>query len=177
MAAGPPCSRADHPHVEEVRGARNARVVVAHRLLAQVDFPAGGVARFLTLYRDLSLSRDFVSSGYLLAIADIPFLALYLLVIGIIAWPLLIVALLLVIAYTATGFLLQERANRLGRESEKQTTRKLTYMGEMLASFDVTRTVPGAGTLLRNWRDLSDSAASLAPDYLHVGDPIPNEPA
>ena len=132
-----------------------------HRLLAQVDFPAGGVARFLTLYRDLSLSRDFVSSGYLLAIADIPFLALYLLVIGIIAWPLLIVALLLVIAYTATGFLLQERANRLGRESEKQTTRKLTYMGEMLASFDVTRTVPGAGTLLRNWRDLSDSAASL----------------
>ncbi len=132
-----------------------------HRLLAQVDFPAGGVARFLTLYRDLSLSRDFVSSGFLLAIADIPFLALYLLVIGIIAWPLLIVALLLVIAYTATGFLLQERANRLGRESEKQTTRKLTYMGEMLASFDVTRTVPGAGTLLRNWRDLSDSAASL----------------
>ena len=131
------------------------------RLLQQLDFPAGGVARFLALYRDLSLSRDFVSSGYLLAVADIPFLVLYLLVIGIVAWPLLIVALLLVLSYTALGFVLQKRVNRLGRESEKRTTRKLTYMGEMLASFDVARTVPGAGVLLRGWRELSDAAAGI----------------
>lgn len=143
-----------------------------HRLMLQTDFPAGGVARFLTLYRDLALSRDFVSSGYLLSIADLPFLALYLTVIGIVAWPLLLVALVLVCIYAALGFWLQVRANRLGREAEKATTTKLTWMGEMLASFDVARTVPGAGLLLRHWRELSDGAANrdgerrLAAGYL-----------
>ena len=132
-----------------------------HRLTAQVDTPAGGFARFLSNYRDLSLSRDFVSSSYLLALADTPFLALYLIVIGIIAWPLLIVALLLVAAYASAGLLLQAQANRLGREAEQRNTRKLAFIGEMLVALDVARTVPGAGVFLRRWRELSDQSASI----------------
>ena len=132
-----------------------------HRLTAQVDTPAGGFARFLSNYRDLALSRDFVSSSYLLSLADIPFLALYLIVIGIVAWPLLIVALLLVALYATAGLLLQAQTNRLGREAEQRNTRKLSFIGEMLGALDVARTVPGAGALLRRWRELSDSSASI----------------
>jgi ATP-binding cassette subfamily B protein/ATP-binding cassette subfamily C protein LapB len=130
------------------------------RLSAQVDAPAGGMARFLTHYRDVMLSRDFVSSAYLLGIADIPFLLLYLLVIGIIAWPLLVVALTLAGGYALAGMLLQRQANRLAREAEQVTTRKLAFMGEALWAFDVIRTVPGAGAFLRRWRDLSERSVS-----------------
>ena len=121
-----------------------------HRLISQVETPSGGFARFLSNYRDLSLSRDFVSSTYLLGLADTPFLVLYLVVIGLIAWPLLIVAAILVALYAVLGLLIQARANRLGKESEKHNTRKLAFMGEALGALDVVRTAPGAGAFLRS---------------------------
>jgi ABC-type bacteriocin/lantibiotic exporter with double-glycine peptidase domain len=132
-----------------------------HRLSAQVETPAGGFSRFLSNYRDLALSRDFVSSTYLLSLADTPFLALYLVVIGLIAWPLLIVAALLIALYATAGLLLQAHGNRLGREAEQRNTRKLTFIGDLLGALDVARTVPGAGTFLRRWRELSDASASI----------------
>lgn len=126
------------------------------KLTAQVDLPTGGFPRFLSNYRDLTLSRDFVSSSYLLAVADIPFLLLYLLVIAVIAWPLMIVTMLLVAAYAAGGLVLQQRLNDLSKESERDNTRKLTFMGEVLNALDVTRTTPGSTVFLRSWRDLTD---------------------
>lgn len=132
-----------------------------HKLTAQVDSPPGGFARFLSHYRDLSLSRDFVSSSYLLALADTPFLLLYLLAVAIVAWPLAILALLLVGLYAALGLALQARANEFGRQAELQNTRKLAFMGETLNTLDVVRTVPGSGAFLRRWRELSDRAAHV----------------
>jgi ABC-type bacteriocin/lantibiotic exporter with double-glycine peptidase domain len=131
-----------------------------HRLVSQTDMP-GGFARFLSNYRDLAVSRDFVSSTYLLAFADLPFLLLYLLAVGLIAWPLVIVASILVLVYALIGFALQLRSNRLGKEAEQQNTRKLSYMGEILGSLDVVRTVPGVGMFLRRWRELSDDSANI----------------
>jgi ATP-binding cassette subfamily B protein/ATP-binding cassette subfamily C protein LapB len=131
-----------------------------NRLVAQTDI-SGGFARFLSNYRDLSVARDFVSSTYLLAITDLPFLLLYLLAVGLIAWPLVIVASLLVAVYALIGYALQLRSNRLGKEAEQLNTRKLTYMGESLASLDVVRTVPGTGFFLRRWRDLSTDTANV----------------
>ena len=144
-----------------------------HKLIAQVELPGGGFSRFMANYRDLTLSRDFVSSSYLLALADIPFLLLYLLVIAIIAWPLMLVALLLVLVYTGVGLALQASVTSLSKQSEQQTTRKLTFMGEVLGSLDIVRTVPGSTFFLRNWRDLTDQSAQLDAkrrlSYTHLG--------
>lgn len=131
------------------------------KLVAQVDLPAGGFARFLSNYRDLTLSRDFVSSSYLLSIADIPFLLLYLAVIGIIAWPLMIVSLFLVLLYAGVGFVLQTRQNNLSKEAERNNTQKLSFMGEALGCLDVVRTTPGAGAFLRRWRELAQQTANF----------------
>jgi len=130
-----------------------------HRLLGQFGTPPGGFSNFLSNYRDLALSRDFVSSLYLLALADIPFLLLYLLVIGVIAWPLMLVAMLLAAAYAMAGLRMQARINDLARESEKRNTKKMTFMGDVLASLDLLRTAPGGNTFLRAWRDLTDRSA------------------
>jgi len=129
------------------------------KLVNQVDLPSGGFPRFISNYRDLTLSRDFVSSSYLLSIADIPFLLLYLAAIGIIAWPLMIVSMLLVLLYGGTGLLLQRRQNNLSKEAEQNNTRKLSFMGETLGCLDVVRTTPGSRAFLRRWRDLADQSA------------------
>ena len=130
------------------------------QLVAQVDLPPGGFPRFLSNYRDLTLSRDFVSSSYLLSIADIPFLLLYLTVIGVIAWPLMVVTMILVLLYVAIGLVLQTRQNNLSKEAERNNTLKLSFMGETLACLDVVRTTPGSGTFLRRWRDLAEQSTS-----------------
>ena len=130
------------------------------KLVAQVDLPSGGFARFLSNYRDLTLSRDFVSSSYLLSIADIPFLLLYLLFIGIIAWQLMIVGMLLVLLYAGIGLLLQSRQNTLSKEAERNNTRKLSFMGETLGCLDVVRTTPGSGAFLRRWRELAEQTTN-----------------
>lgn len=131
------------------------------KLVSQVDLPPGGFSRFLSNYRDLTLSRDFVSSSYLMALADVPFLLLYLTVIAIIAWPLMIVALLLVLIYAGTGLFIQEQINTFSKKSESNNTRKLAFMGEVLSCLDVARTAPGSGALLRRWRDLTEQSASV----------------
>jgi ATP-binding cassette subfamily B protein/ATP-binding cassette subfamily C protein LapB len=125
------------------------------KLVAQVDLPSGGFPRFLSNYRDLTLSRDFVSSSYLLSIADIPFLLLYLAVIGIISWPLMIVSLFLILIYSGAGLLMQARQTNFSREAERSNTLKLSFMGEVLGCLDVVRTTPGAGAFLRRWRELT----------------------
>lgn len=130
------------------------------KLVGQVDLPPGGFPRFISNYRDLTLSRDFVSSSYLLSIADIPFLLLYLTVIGIIAWQLMIVTMLLVLLYAGAGLLLQARQNNLSKESERDNTRKLSFMGETLGCLDVVRTTPGSGSFLRRWRELAEQSTS-----------------
>ncbi len=140
--------------------ARRGDETLWQKLVAQVDSPPGGYARFLSNYRDLSLSRDFVSSTYLLALADTPFLILYLLAVAVIAWPLVLVAALVVLLYAAAGLAIQTRANNMAREAEKQNTRKLSFIGEILSALDVVRTVPGAGAFVRRWRDLSDQSAN-----------------
>jgi ATP-binding cassette subfamily B protein/ATP-binding cassette subfamily C protein LapB len=128
------------------------------KMVSQADLPPGGFPRFITNYRNLSQSRDFVSSSYLLQIADIPFLILYLAVIGIIAWQMMIVTLVLVLLYAGAGFLLQARQTRLSTEAEEKNTLKLAFMGETLNCLDVVRTTPGSGTFLRSWRELSDQS-------------------
>ena len=131
------------------------------KLVAQVDLPPGGFPRFLSNYRDLTLSRDFVSSSYLLSIADIPFLLLYLIVIGIISWQLMVVCMLLALIYSVAGFWMQRRQNLLSKEAESHNTRKLAFMGETLGSLDVVRTTPGAGAFLRRWRDLAEQTTAV----------------
>jgi len=82
-------------------------------------------------------------------------------VIGIIAWPLVLVSLTLVILYAGFGFLLQARLIRLSKEAEQKNTLKMSYMGESLGCLDIIRTTPGSGVFLRGWRDLAEQTTSL----------------
>ncbi|PLX80175.1 MAG: hypothetical protein C0616_08930 [Desulfuromonas sp.] len=130
-------------------------------MVGQVELPPGGFPRFLSNYRDLTQTRDFVSSNYLLSIADIPFILLYLAVIGLIAWQMMVVVVILVILFSVAGFSLYLRQTRLNKEAEKNNTLKLAFMGEALGCLDVIRTAPGTGLFLRGWRKLAEQTADF----------------
>jgi ABC-type bacteriocin/lantibiotic exporter with double-glycine peptidase domain len=100
----------------------------------------GMAARFLTLYRDLASARDFFSSQYLLAMADVPFLLLILVVIGLIAWPLLLVVLVWVGLYVLVGQWLKDRSQEQTRAVNTQQANKLALLTDTLSSLDTLRT-------------------------------------
>ncbi|MCB5185935.1 ATP-binding cassette domain-containing protein [Methylobacillus gramineus] len=132
-----------------------------HKLLADRDMPAGGVATFLAHYRDLTNALNFVSSTYLLAIADLPFYLLYMLVIGFIAWPVMILVGVLTLLYAGIGYLLQLQTLRLNRETEHKSTQRMAYIGEVLQGMEIVRTVPGVTGLLQGWRTQSETVSEL----------------
>lgn len=123
-------------------------------LLDQNETPKGGFARLLSNYRELASVRDFVSSGYLLSIADTPFFFLYLLAIAVIAWPLALLVLMLAILYGLIGYRNHENLREFSREAEQASIRKTAFLGESLESLDVLRLSPGAGLFDRRWRAL-----------------------
>jgi ATP-binding cassette subfamily B protein/ATP-binding cassette subfamily C protein LapB len=108
----------------------------------------GMAAKFMTLYRDLSAARDFFSSHYLIALTDLPFLIVIFIVIGIIAWQLLIVVVLSVLIYIAIGSSLKKKALDLGVQVADLQTKKLALLTDAMSSLDSLRT-SYAGQALR----------------------------
>lgn len=119
-----------------------------------------GFSKLLTHYRDLSISREFVSSNYLLAIVDMPFLVLYLLAIAVIAWPLAVTTLVLVLLYSGLSFWIQHGVTQQSKETEQLNTQKLTLLSEVLACLDVVRTTPERRRMMQQWIALSETTAT-----------------
>lgn len=99
----------------------------------------GLTARFLTLYRDLSASREFFSSAYFLALSDLPFLLLIAVVVGIIAWPLMLVMLFWLTVYVAGGLYLKQRSLKVQKHQLQKQTQKLALLTDVLSSLDALR--------------------------------------
>ena len=100
----------------------------------------GMAARFLTLYRDLASARDFFSSQYVLALSDVPFTVLVWVIMGLIAWPLLMVVLLWTLIYVGIGAVLKERSKKINADLNKQQSHKMALLTDTLSSLDTLRT-------------------------------------
>lgn len=99
----------------------------------------GLAARLLTLYRDLSSAREFFSASYFLALADLPFVLMVLVAVGLIAWPLMLMLLLWLGVYVAGGLYLKSRSQRVAQMQLRSQTRKLALLSDALSSLDVLR--------------------------------------
>lgn len=137
---------------------RKADQSLWQKVLNQSAFQMG-FSRMLTYYRDLSISRDFISSYYLLALVDMPFLVVYLLVIALIAWPLAITAAILVMGYTLLSYLIQRQVIAASKQVEQTQANKMSFLSESLQGLDVIRTSPQQRNFEHQWRTLSVESA------------------
>jgi len=129
------------------RMARGLDRRIDHRLIHSLLQPSqrsaaqpGMAARFLTLYRDLAQARDFFSATYFLALADLPFLLLMALAIGVVAWPLLLVVMAWVTVYVVGGLWLKKRTQYVQRQVQQAQTQKLALLTDTVSSLDTLRT-------------------------------------
>lgn len=130
--------------------------VSARRLLtAKVQAPVGVV---LARYRDLSAARDLLSSNYMLLLVDLPFLALYLVVLGLIGghmvWVLLVGGGLLV----GMQLLLKVPANDYAHAAMKAGTGKVDKLASIVYGMETLKTTPLQDRLMRAF--LADAGAN-----------------
>lgn len=152
--------------VERLARVLDQRVdTVLFRSLLQPSGRAGSqpglTARFMTLYRDLYGARDFFSAQYLLAVADLPFVLVIWAVIGVIAWPLLLMVLAWTLVYVVVGSVLKSRTLRISRQATDLQTRKFALLADALSSLDALRTSAVGDRFAHAFQDLSQDHADF----------------
>jgi ATP-binding cassette subfamily B protein/ATP-binding cassette subfamily C protein LapB len=133
----------------------------------------GMAARFLTLYRDLSSARDFFSSQYLMALSDLPFLVLIFIVLGIVAWPLMLVVGVWLAIYIWVGLHLKARAQSQSRTVNTLQASKLALLSDAMGSLDALRT-SHAGTVLHQRFDKTSHHHAVASSALRLEQVLQN---
>ena len=133
----------------------------------------GMAARFLTLYRDLSSARDFFSSQYLMALSDLPFLVLIFIVLGIVAWPLMLVVGVWLAIYIWVGLHLKARAQSQSRTVNTLQASKLALLSDAMGSLDALRT-SHAGTVLHHRFDKISHHHAVASSALRLEQVLQN---
>ncbi|OWY31163.1 peptidase domain-containing ABC transporter [Herbaspirillum robiniae] len=135
--------------------------VSARRLLsAKVNAPVGVV---LARYRDLSSARDLLSSNYMLLLVDLPFLLLYLVVLGFVGghlvWVLLVGGALLV----GAQLLFKVPGNDYANAAMKAGTGKIDKLASIVFGMETLKTTLLQERLMRSFlADAASNAVAMA---------------
>lgn len=129
-------------------GARVFDTLMAMRLDARTG-PAGATAG---LVREFDNLRDFFSSASLVAIVDLPFLFLFLAVIGLIGGPIALVPLIGVLMAIAAGAVIQPLILRHTRDAMREGHSKHAVLIETLAGLETVKSVAAGDLMRERWR-------------------------
>lgn len=121
-----------------------------------------GIGALLEKYKQVLSFRDFLSSSYLLALADLPFLVLYLLVIAVVAGPLVFVPLLCGGVMLATNLVLALPAQDYERQARQAGERRFGLMTDVLTARDAILGSALRNDLARRWAQASVAAVTAA---------------
>lgn len=124
--------------------------------LSERPVSAGSFAANLRSFEQV---RDFITSATVAALIDLPFAALFLLVIGWIAWPLvlpLLVGMALVAAY---AFSMQAPLRALSESTYRSSALRNATLVESLVGLETVKSLGAESTMQRKWEE---SATHLA---------------
>ena len=145
------------------------------RLLDRLFAPGGPmppVGLMLARYRDFQSARDFVSSNWLVALADAPFVAVFLAAIYLVGGPIVLVPLFAGLLLIGVHALLHLPANRYAELATQAQARKMTVLSEILGAGELVRATPLRYLLGRRFaQQADDTALALARGrfWTHLG--------
>lgn len=131
-----------------------------NRLLGMRSDTAGrSPSQLFAAMREFSSVREFFTAGTVGALADIPFIVLFLLMVwsiaGSVVWVLIAGAVLMVIP----GFFLQRKMIRLTQEMQGASTRQSQLLNEAVTELDTIKTQRAEDRFARYWEELTSVQA------------------
>jgi ABC-type bacteriocin/lantibiotic exporter with double-glycine peptidase domain len=126
---------------------------------------SASAAVMLSRYRDLAAAREGLSSTYLVALADIPFVLLFFVVISWVAWPMGITFLVMIALFMLMQVLIKGGQKRLGEEASRTVGQKMEVLQDLLGCRDVLRSGLRLPSLRQRWDTLSRRGIDLTVRY------------
>ena len=120
----------------------------------------GSAGAFANILRDFEAVRDFLTSATVTAFADIPFIALFILVIWMIAGPVAIVPALAVPVVILGGILLQRPLKTAITETQREAAQKHGMLVETIGGLETIKSLNAQGRLQRKWEQFVDKTAA-----------------
>ncbi len=137
--------------------ARTERRLLANLLDQRGPMPPVGL--LLARYRDLVAAREFLSSNWLLAIADTPYVAAYLTFIAIVGGPVVWVPIGVGAVMVVVHWLLHRPATHYGELATAAQTQKITVLSEVLNAGEVVRSTHLRYALGRKFGQLAEKSS------------------
>ena len=147
---------------------KNADVVLASRIFAHVlgmryDARPASVGALAANLREFETLRELVTSSTLMALADLPFAALFILIVALIAGPMVaLVPLLAVPVLLGIGFLLQTSLRGVIHDTMREGFQKHAILVESLEGLDTVKIAGAEGRAQRLWERFVGTTARTA---------------
>lgn len=109
--------------------------------------------------REFEVVRDFVTAATLGTLTDLPFTFLFLLVIGLIGGPLVILPMAVIPIIVIAGLLIQRPLIKLVRSNLADSARKYGLLNEALEGVETLRAHNAEGMMQKKWEDWSVETA------------------
>ena len=160
------CLKSLRGYFVDIAGQRLDAVVggrVFDRLMdMRLDARRGGVGATASLVKDFDNLKDFFSSATLVALVDLPFIFVFLAVIGFIGGPIALIPLIAVMLSLLAGLILQPIILRHTRAAMGEGQSKHAVLIETLAGLETVKSVAAGDLMRRRWRDSVLSQAKTA---------------
>ena len=143
-----------------------------HNLLEARANMLPGMGDLLEKYKQVLSYRDFLSSTYLLALADLPFLGLFLVVIAMVSGPLVLVPIVCGAAMMAVSAFFTLPVLGYDRQARQASGQRLGLMTDVLSAREAIVGSVLGNELARRWRQASvtsTTASSLARYWRGLG--------
>lgn len=145
-------------------GGRRADLAINATLLREImairlEHRPQSVGIFASSVRDFEALRDFFSSASIVLLADMPFIILFLILIGVIAGPLVWIPAVVVPILILIGLLAQPALMRAIRENMKEAGDKQSVLVESLLNLELLKAHNAESYLQRRWETANLAAA------------------
>ncbi len=143
---------------------RNADTIIASRLMQQLmgirlDQKPDSTGSLANNLREFESLREFFSSTTMLAIVDLPFVAIFIAIIAYIAGPLAIVPAVAVPIVILVGLAIQIPFQRVVEASYKEATQKNALLVEIISGLEAIKTSLADGQLQKRWEQVVGMSA------------------
>lgn len=136
--------------------------VFGRLLTIRLDQPRGSTGGLAQMMRELETLRDFFTSATLVAIVDVPFILITLIVIALIGGWLVLVPMALIPVVIIVGMVTQPMMDRLSSKAMGQAMLKQSVLVETIGGLEMVKSA-GAGRLLtRRWDEAVEANAATS---------------
>ncbi len=143
---------------------RNADIILASRLMTQLlslrlDAKPESTGSLVNNLREFESLRDFFGSTTLLALVDLPFLVIFIVIVGILGGPLVIVPTVAVPIIICAGIFLQRPMQQIAEKGFKENMQKNALLVEIVNGLETVKTTQAESRMQSIWEKVVGMSA------------------